>query len=172
MTHGDTLKRGWLASCIAAACVSLAGCGGGNDPAPMTFISSAQAQTAPVVERDYLHAILRPDANGHWYIQTDQGPRQDADHSSYGISWELEQTDKYIRIFFFRTYTHAGAIQITSDDDFGSRVQGHGNLGLNSSTIFIEVDGKRIDPGRILEYVPTAAQAGNLWITAVMVNKH
>lgn len=151
-------------------CAALAACGGG-DVEPPSLISSAKAQTAPVAQLEHLHAILRPDANGRWYVQTDQGPRQDPDHSSYGISWEVEQTSEYVRIFFFRNYTHAGSIQISSDDDFASRVKGYSNLGLNSATIRIEVDGRRIDPGRILEYVPTAAQAGNLWINVTMVVK-
>ncbi len=156
-----------LATATLATLAALAGCGGGEDP----IIRSAQAQQAPTVTVEHLHAILRPDANGRWYVQTDQGPRADPDHASYGISWEVEQTSEYVRIFFFRTYTHAGTIQITSDDDFAGRVKGYSNLGLNSATIRIEVDGRRIDPGRILDHVPTAASSGNLWVNVTMVVK-
>lgn len=166
LTH--TYARAAAALCAALA-PALTACGGGD--AGPSLISSAQAQQAPTVTLEHLHAILRPDANGKWYVQTDQGPRQDPDHASYGISWEVEQTTEYVRVFFFRNYTHAGAIQITSDDDFAGRVKGYSNLGLNSATIRIEVDGRRIDPGRILDYVPTAAQAGNLWVTVTMVTK-
>lgn len=138
----------------------LASCGGGDD-----FIRTAHAAGAEVVEVRQLHAVLRPDANGRWYVQSD------VDHSPIGISWGVEQTSEFVRIFFFENFTHAGVIQITSDDDFAGRVRGYSNLGLNNATIRIEVDGRRIDPARILDHVPTAARAGNLWVSVTMVNK-
>jgi len=111
-----------------------------------------------------LHAILRPDSNGRWYVQTNIGPRPDPDHASAGISWQVEQTSEYVRVFFLRNYRWAGTVTVTSDDDFAGRVQGFSNLGLNAATIRIHVDGRRIDPAHILQHVPTAADGGNLWV--------
>jgi len=149
------------AALLAAMAPMLSSCGG----------SEAQAQQPPTVVVEHLHAILRPDANGRWYVQTDEGPSPDPDHASVGVNWQVEQTSEYVRILFMRRYTHAGAIQVSSDDDFAGRVKGYSNLGLTSATIRIEVDGQRIDPGRILDYVPSASKAGNLWISATMVSK-
>ena len=135
----------------------LVACGGGGP------VSIAQAQLQAQVELAHLHCILRPDASGHWYIQ------DNADHASYGFSPTVEQTDTYIRLFFTRNYRYAGTVQVTSDDDFRSKVQGFSNLGLGSITIKVEADGQLIDPADVLAYVPFGG--GNLWVNVTMVNK-
>jgi hypothetical protein len=155
------MSRAPLAAALALALATLSGCGGSNE---MALIPAAHAQPAPQPVVYDLHAILRPDSTGRWYVQ------RDIDHAPVGISWEVEQTDQFVRLHFFRSYTHAGVVHVTSDDDFAGRVKGYSNLGLASATVRIEVDGRRINPRHILQYVPGADQAGNLWITVRMVD--
>lgn len=138
----------------------LVGCGGGGDFIP---IPSAKAQTIAPIEVVQLHAILRPDNNGRWYIQ------DNVDHTPLGISLTVEQTSEFVRIFFNRTYKFAGTIQVTSDDDFNVVVNGYSNLGLNSATIRVYANGKMIDPATVYNYIPVGS--GNFWINATMVNK-
>lgn len=142
---------------LSAACAALlCACGGGGGE----LISSAQATTtAATVDR--LRFILRPDPSGRWFIQ------HDVDHKSEGVNLQVEQGADYLRVFFAAGYTHAGVVHITSDDDFGSKVTGHGNLGLSSTTIRVEVNGQRIDPARIWDHIPVGG--GNFWVSAEMV---
>lgn len=134
----------------------IAGCGGGP-------ISEAQAQAEAKIEVAQIFCIIRPDASGRWYVQND------IDHHAQGCNLNLEQGGDYLRLYFNRQYTHAGTVQISSDDDFRSKVQGFGNLGLTSTTIKIECNGQVIDPATVYNCVPPGG--GNLWINITMVNK-
>ena len=125
--------------------------------------ASAQAQTV-----HQLHAIVRPDAAGRWYVQAD------VDHAPSGISPTVEQgSDErgpFVRVFFSRGYSHAGVVQISSDDDFGAAgITGHGNLGLNHTTIRVHAKGRPIDPARIWRYAKPGG--GNLWVSVTMVQR-
>ena len=64
----------------------------------------------------------------------------------------------------------AGVVSVTSDDGFGSIVSGYGNLGLQSITIYIFVNDKKIDPKSVWEYIPLSRsqENGNFWIKAIM----
>lgn len=125
-------------------------CGGGGP------VAVASPEGAP----ETLHFILRPDASGAWYIQND------GDHRSVGVHSKVEQSGDYLRVHFLRGYKHAVTVQVTSDDDFGGRVQGYSNLGLGSATIRVEAGGKRIDPTKVWDHVPQGG--GNFWVTVVM----
>jgi hypothetical protein len=137
----------------------LASCGGGGD-GPLTAL---HAQALPPVEVTQLHFVLRPANDGRWYIQND------VDHASVGVLPQIEQGADYLRVFFERPYTHAGVIQVTSDDDFRDRIGGYSNLGLNNATIRVTHAGQVIDPATVYSYVPVGS--GNFWVTVTMVNK-
>lgn len=145
---------------LAAIALALSACGGGTDTIPLP---AAHASAPPPVEVAHLHAILRPDSAGRWFIQND------VDHMPIGVLMQVEQTPEFVRIFFDRNYTHAGVIQITSDDDFRGTIAGHSNLGLNAATIRITANGRPIDPAAVYAFVPPGA--GNLWISVTMVNR-
>lgn len=147
-----------LATILAA--IGIAACGGGGGAA-----GEAQAQTPPQpkIEVDQLHCIIRPDANGQWYVQND------VDHSPSGCSLQIEQGPDYLRVFFLKTYTHAGTVQITSDDDFNVKIQGFANLGLNSTMIRVYANGQMINPAHVYSYIPQGG--GNFWINVTMMNK-
>lgn len=152
--------------------LSLTACGGGGD----SPISAAQAQAIPPapVEVARFDFVLRPDDSGHWFIQ------DDVDHAARGVLPQVMQCpgadgcqpgDAFVRVSFDRRYTHAGVVQITSDDDFGKHgIEGHGNLGVTSTTILITRAGVgQIDPASVYQYTPVGA--GNLWVSVTMVNK-
>lgn len=139
-----------------AAAVVAAACGGGGGP--------AQGQTPPPAEVSHLFCVLRPDSAGRWFVQ------DDIDHAPVGISSFVEQGPDFLRLFFDRTYSHAGVIQVSTDDSFGDHVSGHSNLGRSNATIRLVANGQVIDPARVWEYVPPAG-GGNLWVSVVMVNK-
>ncbi len=143
-----------------AAIVALASCGGNAGDA---IVSPAAAATTTPAEIVHLHAVLRPDSSGRWFVQSDE------DHAPYGILLQVEQTSEFVRIFFDRNYSHAGAIHVTSDDDFRNIISGHSNLGLNAATIRVVANGKVIDPASVIALVPPGS--GNFWITVTMVNK-
>ena len=129
-------------------------------------MSAAKAQAQAQIEVARLHCILRPDETGRWRIQgLDDG---DPDHAPIGCT-RLTQLPDALVLDFDRRYTHAGVIQITSDDDFGQRVAGYGNLGLTGSRIVIYACGQQIDPGRVRECLPGGS--GNLWVSVTMVNR-
>lgn len=113
----------------------------------------------------HLFCILRPNSSGVWSVQND------TDHSPYGIDTYVEQGSTYLRIFTtgIATYTKAGGIQITSDDDFNVRVSGHSNLGLSNATIRIYVDGVQIDPADIWTALGVSPGGGNLWVAMDMI---
>ena len=146
-----------------ALCTILTACGGGGIYQAPNLIPRAQAQAVSVTEVAHLHAILRPDDAGRWYIQAD------TDHAPIGIVPHVEQGPDFVRVFFDRDYRFAGVIQVTSDDDFGGIISGHSNLGLNAATIRVHANGKMIDPATVRQYVP--AGGGNLWISVTMVNR-
>lgn len=127
----------------------------------VAFASIAQAQTVK-----QSHLIVRPDANGKWYVMND------VDHKPIGMSMTVEQTTTYIRLFFDHQYKWAGTVQISSDDGFASYVTGHANLGLGNISIELYSNGIRIDPAKVWEYVPADRLKGNgnLWINASMVD--
>lgn len=104
--------------------------------------------------------ILRPDNAGQWYIQND------VDHKSFGVLPTVIQTPTYLEVTFDKSYSHAGRILITSDDDFRNRVTGHGNLGLNSTRIVVVAGGNKINPADVWSYVPPGA--GNFWCDVKM----
>ena len=113
-----------------------------------------------------LRVILRPDVHGNWYVQ------DDASHAPLGMRSFVKQTADSVRIFYDRLYSKAATIQISSDDGFGARVTGHASLGLDSATINVFVDGKKIDPARIWDYLPEeklAGPNGNFWINVTMI---
>jgi hypothetical protein len=146
--------------CGSALALVLASCGGGDDAGP----TAAQAQTVSgPVEVAQMHFVLRPANDGRWYIQND------IDHASVGVLPQIEQGADYLRVFFERPYTHAGVIQVTSDDDFRDRIGGYSNLGLNNATIRVTHAGQVIDPATVYSYVPVGS--GNFWVTVTMVNK-
>jgi len=113
---------------------------------------------------EHLHAILRPDPTGKWFIQND------IDHKPIGISLTVEQTDKFIRIFFNKTYSYAGVIQISSDDGFLNKVTGHASLGLNNATIQITHNKKVIRPVDITKINRGYSENGNFWVSVTMIN--
>lgn len=105
--------------------------------------------------------ILRPDANGQWYIQND------TDHKSFGVLPTINQTSTYLEVLFDKSYSHAGVIHITSDDDFRDRVSGHGNLGLTATRIQVVIPGiGPIDPADIHNHITPGA--GNFWVSIEM----
>lgn len=113
----------------------------------------------------HLHAILRPDPSGQWYIQND------ATHAPHGFSTDVVQGDDYIRVFT-GMYTKAGTIQISTDDGFGDYISGHANLGLNTAVIEIRYQGEVIDPAEIWSYLPPDRrenQNGNFWVNITMI---
>lgn len=144
-------------SLALAALLSVSSCGGGVD-AP---IPAARAQPAPT-EVAYLHFAIRPDSQGQWFIQND------ADHASFGVA-SLRQTQEYLEVTFDRRYTHAGAIVVSSDDDFRDRVRGYCNLGVDGTRCRIVAGGREIDPATVRDVVP--GDSGNLWVIVQMVNK-
>jgi hypothetical protein len=112
---------------------------------------------------EQLHFILRPNPVGQWYIQNDK------DHASIGVQHRVEQTETHLRVRFERKYSHAVVIQITSDDEFGTKVSGHASLGIDAATIFITADGKRINPMDVRKHY--TAGGGNLWISVTMLDR-
>lgn len=116
---------------------------------------TGQDASAPVT----LFAVLRPGADGQWFIQNDK------DHAPYGIDPRIEQTDEAIHTFFggVATFQKVGAIQISSDDGFGDHVTGHANVGLTGAVIEVWAAGHRIDP----THAPDP-ENGNFWVTVQM----
>jgi len=137
--------------------IALAACGGADLP-----MSTAQAQQVAKVEVAHLHAVVRPDSNGQWFIQ------HDVDHAPIGIS-SVSQTTEALYLNFDRRYTHAGSIQVSSDDDFRNRVSGYSNLGVSGSRITVVANGQIIDPSTVWSYVPVGS--GNFWVNVTMLNK-
>jgi hypothetical protein len=110
------------------------------------------------------HLILRPDPNGRWFVQNDD------DHSPFRITATVEQTPRYLRIFFDRPYKKAGTVQITSDDGFANYVTGHASLGLTCISIEVYAGTLLIDPSDVWKYVPPdrVRSNGNFWVNAWM----
>lgn len=115
------------------------------------------------VER--LHCIVRPGPVGRWYVQ------RDVDHEPLGVLPQLEQGPDFLRIFFERSYTHAGVIQVSTDDDFGPYLSAHSNLGLNHATLRLYVDGMLIDPADVYRWTWVAPGSGNLWVSVTMLDR-
>lgn len=166
------MSRFWNFSAIfvMALLTACGGTGGTSDsprtsePAAILGISSASAQAVSVTEVAHLHAVLRPDSNGRWFIQND------VDHVPIGFQMYVEQDETNLYVYFDRNYTHAGVIQITSDDDFGlAHVSGHSNLATNKARIVILVNGQPINPATIYDHMPQGG--GNFWISVTMINR-
>ena len=114
-----------------------------------------------------LHAILRPDATGRWYIQND------ATHAPHGVSLRVAQDERSLRIYM-DMYDKAGTIQISSDDGFGGYIAGHANLGLNTAVIEVRAGGVLIDPADVWSYLPPDRVEngnGNFWINIAMMDE-
>lgn len=155
------------------ASVVIAACGGGGTapaaavtPAPVSTPPAAGPVPAPAsaaVEVERLHCIIRPNSAGQWYVQND------TDHSPSGCALKIEQGADYLRVFFLRTYTHAGTVQITGDDDFNVKIQGFASLALDSATIRVYANGQMINPANVYSYIPQGG--GNFWLNVTMMNK-
>jgi len=147
------------------ACIVIAACGGGGtSPATATPSAAPITAAAPAIpEIDHLHCIIRPNSAGQWYVQND------VDHSPYGCDLKIEQTAEYLRVFFTKTYPHAGTVQITSDDDFNVKIQGFAALGVNSTVIQVFANGQKINPADVYNYIPQGG--GNFWVNVTMMNK-
>lgn len=110
-----------------------------------------------------LRAIVRPDASGTWFIQND------VDHAAIGIV-SVSQTAEYIELVFDRTYSHAGTVQVTPDDDFNGFFTVGSNLGLSALRIRLKANGVQINPSTVYSYGPTLG-GGNLWVNVTMVQR-
>lgn len=139
---------------MALWATSLSGCGGGD--------ANASEIAQPEVHK--LHFILRPDQHGFWFVQ------DDIDHAPVGVVTKVEQTREYLRVYFLRSYSHAGTVQVTPDDDFHGYITAGSNLGLASVTIRLKANGVPISPFEIYSHGPTVG-SGNLWVNVTMVNK-
>lgn len=133
----------------------LSACGGGS-----SIISPANAQISQPLVFEQISCIVRPDANGRWYIQND------GDHAPLGCDLTLQQSDSEIRVFFKNNYSHVGSVQVSSDDDFNVIVQGFANAGLNSVNISVYANGQKINPSEVYNHIPLGG--GNFWISATM----
>jgi len=138
----------------------LSACGGGGPD----IISASQAAAPPTPVVHQLHAIVRPAANGQWFVQND------VDHSPSGIS-SVTQTGEYLEVVFDRSYSHAGSIQVSMDDDFNGFCTAGTNLGLSATRVRIKCNGTQINPTNIYSYAPITPGSGNLWINVTMVQK-
>ncbi|MBJ3784010.1 hypothetical protein [Devosia sediminis] len=109
-------------------------------------------------------AILRPDEDGQWFIQND------VDHRPFGIDTYIEQTPDSIKIFTCcgAPRDFAGSIQINGDDQFGTTITGHANLGIGGATIEVRANGRKINPADIWSYLPPGG--GNFWIDMSMMS--
>lgn len=112
----------------------------------------------------YLFGIIRPDASGNWFLQND------VDHAPQGLASVTQDSEKLV-LNFTRGYTHAGALLITSDDDFNVRVQGHNNLGLTGANIRIYLNGVMIDPADVYTLSGITPGSGNLWVFGAMIDR-
>lgn len=135
------------------------GCGGGGDGG--AAVAAAPVPAVQVVHE--LRAIVRPDSSGVWYIQND------ADHAAIGIVG-VSQTSEFIELLFDRTYSHAGTVQVTPDDDFNGFFTVGSNLGLSAVRIRLKANGVQIDPSTVYSYGPTLG-GGNLWVNVTMVQR-
>jgi hypothetical protein len=142
----------------ALLCALLTACGGGGGD----IISSSQAQSINQTVHN-LHAIVRPDAAGRWFIQND------IDHAPVGIVG-VSQTNEYIELTLDRVYTHAGTVQVTPDDDFNGYFTAGSNLGRGALRIRLKAHGTQIDPANVYSYGPGVG-AGNLWVNVTMVER-
>lgn len=108
----------------------------------------------------HLHGVVRPDSNGHWFIQND------GTHAAAGIIGIKQMEDRLI-IKFDRNYPKAGVIQVTSDDGFGMVVAGRASLGIGAAAIFVYANGRLIDPATVCSY--SNCGDGNFWISVTMM---
>lgn len=159
----------------ALAAALLVACGGGDSSdtktasASPSIMGAAHAQTPPGIDDGktlhQLHFIIRPDASGNWFVQND------VDHASFGVSGVVTQTAEYLEVHFTRSYSHAGTVQVTPDDDMNGFITAGSNLGLSSMRIRIKANGTQINPANIWSYGPTHYNGGNLWVNVTMVQK-
>lgn len=140
---------------LAAA---LIGCGGGVAP--------AQVPVDTVVRMDF---IARPAADGTWYVQGGNG-HPDPDHAPTGGNPSVRVVGNDLELAFGRAFTHAGVIQVTSDDDFGKAgISAHCNLGLAGSRCVLMHRWDVIAPAQVIDLVPPGS--GNFWVSVTMVDR-
>lgn len=121
----------------------------------------------------HVHFCIRPDSDGAWYVQND------ADHTPIGVDLSLGVVHEkdHLRVYFSPTFDSAGAVQVSTDDDFAGSLVASAGLGTQCVAIKIRahphvrgVD-PAIDPRRIWEYLRDHPKTGgNLWVIASMVN--
>lgn len=124
---------------------------------------AVQSRAEPIVW-EQLHAILRPDEHGKWFIQND------VDHAPHGFGLYVVQDDKQLQIFFKENYKFAGVVQISSDDGFSDVITGHANLGLGVISINIFSNKRKINRKDVWQAIPEMRKIsnGNLWVSATM----
>ena len=141
--------------------------------AQVNRLTTQELQEASRPKLVFLHAILRPDSNGRWYVQND------VDHASHGLHPEnnvqLIQTEKSLKIYFDKRYAKAGVIQITMDDGFAGAIIANASLGLEVAEISLRAypniapSTAPINPRKIWKYAPNKDN-GNLWVSIVMID--
>lgn len=135
----------------AAIALVLLGCGG----------SPADEPTVTISRLDF---IVRMDTSGRWYVQSD------ADHMPAGGNPSVTETPDALILNFGRAFTHAGAIQITSDDDYGKAgIHAHCNLGLTGSRCILMHRFEAITPAQAFQIAPPGS--GNFWVSVTMTDR-
>lgn len=115
--------------------------------------------------------VLRPDAAGRWYVQ------DDADHRAIGVdkSIGVVQGPDFLRVYFNPVFTHAGAVQVTTDDDFAASLVVGAGMGTQNVTFTLRAWpavtswDPPINPRDVWSYVRYNG-GGNLWVTITMIN--
>lgn len=121
----------------------------------------------------FIHAILRPDANGQWFIQND------VDHVPWNVhpdtKIQLIQDDQSLKLYFKKRFSKAGMIQVTTDDGFSGAIHASASLGLEVAGITLRASPKispsapAINPRHIWRYLKNQDN-GNLWVSITMVD--
>lgn len=121
---------------------------------------------------DTFFGVLRPNGAGQWYIQND------VDHAPQGLATTVRfsagtngRTYNGLLVDFTSgSYTKAGSVQITPDDDFALAAIGAGaGVGLTSVAVVVLFKGQWIDPTKIFQYAPNLGGSGNFWINGTMI---
>lgn len=116
--------------------------------------------------------LLRPDINGRWYVQ------DDVDHAPIGTDRRLGvvQGPDFLRVYFDPVYDRAGAVQVTTDDDFAGSLSVGAGLGTQAVQFTLRAwpnvtsFDAPINPADVWHYVKYNG-GGNLWVTITMINK-
>ncbi len=139
----------------------------------LNCIKARELKEAALPKLAFIHAILRPDPQGKWYVQND------VDHSPHGIhpdhDIQLIQNEKGLNLYFDKRYAKAGVIQITLDDGFSGVIVASASLGLEGTNIglraYPEISplAPTINPRDIWKYVRNKRKDnGNLWVSVTM----